>query len=671
MTITTGSPPPPVSDRRDRGRAIHAARGIPFDWIALGVLGLQLILMMIWSAEQYSHFALTQDATTYIQAFYLLSHGNLDPFSTSLGYSFILDHFQITAWPLSLLDWLAPQGLAVLWAQDLFLVIAEVVAFLWMRDVVSRHAGQMRPPFSTRIVLGIGLVILIADPWTYWAMAKDVHIEPFALVFVLLAAFDFQRGRTRRAWLWVLVMLLSGDVAVSYALGLGLSAVVAARWGDQRYRPRYRTGVALVVAAVVVTGIIGISGGNRGSTLVTTYAFLAVGAGQAVPRHLGLFGFLKGVAKHPGNVVATLWRARVNVYANLAPSGLVGFFTAWTFGVPAVVLLENSLEKTVRFSFPSFQGLPIYLFGTVGVVVVLVWLSSRFRIPRAIGILGLALLGANALGWFVTWVPILPSTWIRVSNSASQTLSQALQQAPPSTEVVVSQGVAGPFANRKFVYTVQNLRTVPVKERNVEFVIAPSSGIETLSVDQSLGVIEQLATTLGARLTAHGGDVWVFQWQPPAGVHSVRFQGANSILPAWTFDTSAGRDVLSGRAWHVASNGKEGYLLYGDYMSEPSGNYVARVTLSTATPLNVEVWDATTNVLLARQTIENTTGPEVVQIPFSYTRRVAYPSNYQGVGPFQAHQESPPNRLDQLEVRVWTPAGGRSDVYTVGLTPHR
>jgi hypothetical protein len=95
------------------------------------------------------------------------------------------------------------------------------------------------------------------------------------------------------------------------------------------------------------------------------------------------------------------------------------------------------------------------------------------------------------------------------------------------------------------------------------------------------------------------------------------------------------------------------------------------VTLSTSTPVDVEVWNATNSDLIARQTVSSTDGRAIVVIPFDYARSVPVPGSFSGIGPFIAQRQPPPSPLDQLEIRVWTPRGGHTNVYTVGLAPTR
>ena len=79
----------------------------------------------------------------------------------------------------------------------------------------------------------------------------------------------------------------------------------------------------------------------------------------------------------------------------------------------------------------------------------------------------------------------------------------------------------------------------------------------------------------------------------------------------------------------------------------------------------MEVWNDTSNTLLARRTIPATTGVESVVMPVDAT--TAYrASAYSGWGPFRAGFIPPPAG-ERLEVRVWSPGTGTVKVYSAEL----
>lgn len=83
-------------------------------------------------------------------------------------------------------------------------------------------------------------------------------------------------------------------------------------------------------------------------------------------------------------------------------------------------------------------------------------------------------------------------------------------------------------------------------------------------------------------------------------------------------------------------------------------------------PVNVEVWNATSNQLLARSQVPPTNGVTVVPVRFGFRHYVPGVARYSGWGPFRIL--SVPNApQDRLEVRVWTPPGGDASVYDISL----
>jgi hypothetical protein len=161
--------------------------------------------------------------------------------------------------------------------------------------------------------------------------------------------------------------------------------------------------------------------------------------------------------------------------------------------------------------------------------------------------------------------------------------------------------------------------------------------------------------------------VWAFRWRPPRGVYAITVPDGSTTLPAWTAPGAAGRAVMTGpaAAWHVASIGSTGYVSDGLAWQAPPGRYQAIVNLSATGPVNVEVWNDTGDVLLARRSIPNTTGTQSVTM--AVDARTPYRATaYSGWGPFRADFTAPPAG-ERLEVRVWSPGSGTVNVYSAEL----
>jgi hypothetical protein len=129
-------------------------------------------------------------------------------------------------------------------------------------------------------------------------------------------------------------------------------------------------------------------------------------------------------------------------------------------------------------------------------------------------------------------------------------------------------------------------------------------------------LVGELAGPMHATLVTHADGVWAFRWNPPPGVDTITVPGNSSPLPAWAAAGAAGRAVMTGPiiGWHMTSTGARGYVSDGLAWPEPPGRYDAQVRLPATGPVNVEVWNDTSNTLLARQTARATTGIQTVAL---------------------------------------------------------
>lgn len=616
------------------------------------VLGLQWAGFLFWSSLLYRRFSLTPDFAQYQQAWFLIAHGTLNPYDTMGRFLFWQNHSEFIMWPLALVYWIWPHGVTLLWLQDTAVVGAELVAFTWLCQIVRAHS----PGRDGAWLAGAGCALLAINPWTWWAVSFDFHAESLAVLFTILLAKDLAAHR-RRAWLWVASVLLCGDVAGTYIAGLGLGLMIA----DRRSRLR---GAAIAVLGVAAVLMITVIHGNKGSAHgLQAYAYLATGTVKPAGR-LGLGALAIGIISHPARVLSALWAKRIDLWANLAPSGLLGVLFPLTLPLLAVVVLANSLFHGVLFAEPLFQSLPIYVVMPAATVGVLAWIVRR---RRRVGLGLTALIVAQALAWSAIWAPRTPQQWLRVPSSSAAVLARIQARIPASAEVFASQGVVGRFSSRAGIRPLPAPRDVPV-HGETWFVVAPAEGVETQSTGEAMTVIGQLADHLHATLVAHADGIWAFRWRPPPGIDSVTMPDGVTPLPAWAGPGVAGRAVLSGPApgWHVTSTGATGYVADGLAWQRPPGEYQASVTLSASGPVNVEVWNDTGNVLLARRAISPTGGLATVTLPVGAT--TAYRGRpYAGWGPFRAGFTNPPPG-QRLEVRVWSPGHEKVNVYRAALT---
>jgi uncharacterized membrane protein len=620
-------------------------------WVGVALLLAQGLAMLAWSALLWQRFALTKDYSVYYQAWWLIANGHLSPFSTAFqhGIPFWQNNLELFMWPLALIGAIWAHGPVLLWVQDVCLVAAELVAWRWIREVTAREPGR-----PGRLLAGVGIVLLLANPWAWWAISFDFHMELVALPFALLAAYDLAHDR-RRAWLWVAITLLCGDLEATWVAGLGIGALLAGR----RWRWKGAGLVVLGVSWVVFSATVhGDSGGN----LVATYGYLA---GPGLPAAPSVATLILHILTQPGRVLSALWAHGIDIWANLAPGGLIGMASPWVLGLALPSLLANNLIRGDLFAQPLFQNGLLYVIVPLGTVFVLVWLHRRWpRIALGLG----ALVIANAIVWTAVWLPQVPLRWLHVSSGAAAVLAEADAVIPSSAEVVASQGVVGRFSDRLLVYAVYTPeQEIPLRSQDTWWVVAPSVGIETESTAEGSALVADLAGPLHADLVAHGSGIWIFHWTPPAGIHSVRVPPATSTSPAWLFAGSAGTPNVTGipSSWQLTSDGQIGYVLSGDYWLSLPGNYEATVVLGCTTPVRVEVWNVTASVLLAEDTVSSTIGSETISMPVDATQ--GYPQSFfDGWGPFHV-VSAPPPPGNQLEIRVWATGVGTVSVHTITL----
>ena len=617
-----------------------------FAWV---LFGMQLAGFGIWSAVLYDRYALNWDYHNIAGAMYLLAHA-----SPTGAISVILAHYgAVVFWPIAELVRLPPHDLWLLWIQDLTTVGASVVAFLWGCEILTaRTSLNCRP----RRLLGVlALVLLIANPWVMQSVSFDYHPESIGVFFIVLAARDLERGRTKRSMLWILLTLTAGFVTASYVVGLALTVVIA---GQRRQRT-----LGIAIFAFGLLGVFVSSGGS--SLLAETYGYLA----NLPPTNHSLIAVLDGVFRNPIILLRTLWASGPDLLANLLPVGLIGLVWRWGCGVPVVVLLLNMLQNNPTLREPSFQNLPVYPFVALGTIVLLAWTWEQRKFWRPISAVAGGVICASALGWAAVWIPQIPSRWLRVSPGAAKLLAHVKAQIPVSDEVIASEGFIGRFANRVYSHALLSVTTaVPVQTPHVWVIVGPAVGIETMSERVQLGLIAEMAQMPGAKLEINKDGIWAFRWLPSPGTSSLKISTSNIPLAAWSLPSPAGTHLTVGpeSEWAAVSTGQAGYVIAGDYWREGVGTYQATVRLATTGGAIVEAWNATAGVLLSRTTVPATYGWRTVTFYFRLASLYPTQGLFEGWGPFTvpAVQPAPGNRL---ELRVFAPATSEVRVSSVSI----
>lgn len=636
------------------GRSVEDVN-VGFRLDRLGRFGVAMLLvqgaaMLWWSTSLWQHFALTYDYSAYHQAWWLIAHGHLNPFSSVFGYSFWRNDLELGIWPLALIGVVFSHGPVMQYAQVGCLITAEIVAWTWMQKSLAHRLSGRGKPLAIA-----GLLLLLANPWAWSAISFDFHTEMLALPFAVLAAYDLAHGR-RRAWLWVAFTLVCGEVPATWVAGLGIGAIVAgSQWRRQ--------GVALLVLGLAWIALVSALHANQGGDAVALYRYLA---GSHVGRHATLLGILPAIALHPASILGALWHHRLDIWANVSPGGVVGLASPWALGLALPVLLADNLVLGNTFAQPLFQNVLLYVMVPLGTILVLVPIYIRWQ-KVAVGVAAVA--AVNALAWSAIWGPEIPTTWLRVPAGSAAVLSRADAMIPKSAEVVASQGVAGRFSDRSLLHLlITPGQVIPLRGTESWWVIAPRIGIELVpSIDQS-DLVAELAGPLHAHLALRGHGIWVFRLKLPTTARSLTLPRAPAELPGWLFPGPAGTPLIGGppSSWTLASSGRTGYVLSGDYWREPAGMFIATVRLATQVPLNVEVWNVTGNVLLARRSILPGRGFQTITIQVE-SDRIYRPDISSGWGPYQKLSVPRPSG-NRLEIRVWSPGHGYAEVAGVGLT---
>lgn len=620
--------------------------------LATGLFIGQAVILIRLSTILYTHFDLTKDFMEFYQAWFLIAHGQLNPYLTSVHGYFWQNHLEWIMWPLVLLYFIYPHGITLLIVQDVATVATEAVAFGMIRDIVKRQPEPKRQ--SLVWIAWLGLLLLVLNPWVYAANIFDFHFHTLEAFFVTAAVWQFYRKHVLWGYVFAGLCFITSDVSVTYLVAVGVLLLLWRQWRDG-----------------IVVGLLGLLGFIGEQHLfyhgLGGVGFSWSGGAGALPPHsiTGWASSLWSLAPWSRTGWALFWSQRLNWYANIAPSGFIGILSPIGLCVPGLVLFEASLGG-VQFFQPGWAVASAYALLAVGTVAVLVGMAQKSpTLSRIVG----ALVVANLLGWFVVGIGGLRFRTALQTVDASNILQHLRQTISAGAEVVASQAVIGRFAARQNVHTFGS--TIPIESKTLDFIVVPYQGIQQTFPAEELTRIAYLADHLHAQLVTDQGGVWAFRWKAPSTVRSISIPNAVQVLPAWPLKTAVGRRILSRSAthWHLVADGsRAGYVMEGAYWPLDRGTYQAYVSLQSNGPIQVSVWNDRVHEWLARKTFAATHGRDTLRVAF----RVAHTFSHHraaGTGPF--HYQSVPSTLkvpNNIEVRVWTPGHENVSVYRVGIT---
>lgn len=645
----------PVVAKKDWSRSLRAVR-----IIGLFLLFIQLIILCWWSDILVSRGATTLDFAIFYQPVYLIAHGNLDPYLTVHSYYFYNDHAAFIMWPLTIFYLIWPHGVTLSFIQDAAAVGAEVIGFLWICDIAASKSVKIKSGFIIPLLVLITALILCLNPWTIWACSFDFHVEALTTFFVLGTARALYRDK-KTMWIWLALALACGDLATVYLLALGLSAVITGKHWLKR-------GLALCLIALVYEVFLNLIHGTRGDGLQFYSNLTGVYNNKISPTLV-----IKSILAHPSRVTKTLTHNRLDIYADISPEGFLGYLWPPTAIVSLLTLTESALNGQFTFVQPGFQNIALVSFVGFGTGAVLLYIATKGKKMRLSACICGLLLAANACGWAYTWLPQVSNNWLLISPQQSQVLDHIQTMIKPQDEVIASNGFVGKFANRKYIYDALQLGTLPMYTKAVWFVIAPDVGIETMPVNQSNSMLNQISLLPGAKLVLSEDGIWVYKWRPPKGINNVNFLAGNKKNISATFNYGqAGTPITDGpvKDWYVASTGQPGYVIAKSYWQVGPGNYSAKVELSDTITADVEIWDNNNSELLARRITAGTGGQRLtLTIPIDI-KNLTKEAQFTGWGPWQIGYSEPPT--DTLEIRVWSPGGNNQvSVYKVAIVKTR
>jgi hypothetical protein len=508
--------------RASRAWAGLGAGGLRAFWLAMVcVLGLQLVGLCAYSTYLFHRFDLTDDFATYAQAWWLIGHGHLDPVNTVQipNYPFWQSHFELAMWPIALVGRVWPHAIQLLWLQDAAMVATEWIAMVWVGALCAARVGRRRS-----VVASAALAFLVVNPWWYLAASFDVHFETLGLPFVLWSAYSLWKGRVRTAVIVTLIGLLFGDVTAIALVCVGVAGVIS-----RRVRRTSGWGAPVIVTVMSLGWVVlaTLLNANRSSGLVTNYGYLVGAAPTATSGWV-----LTHVVLHPAHALRVLSGRLGGIGRVIGSAGLIGVATPWGLAVSVGILGPAALNVNRAFLTPTiaFQTLTVIPIVLVGSVMVLLRIGGRRPGAavdtrgrrRAAGALVLAAgLVALALVQNLPLYGTLRTDWWRVDAPTAATLRSVAPTVPAGAEVIVSQGVIGRFAERRYVYPlVAAPQQFSVHASRVVFVIVPDQGIESIPPQLSDADIAWVTGRLHARIVVAHNGVTVLSWRPPPSTTS-------------------------------------------------------------------------------------------------------------------------------------------------------
>ncbi len=211
---------------------------------------------------------------------------------------------------------------------------SEAVAFRWVLDALGRHRRSIP---AAPVALGF-IVVLLVNRNFYQSDWFDFHFQAFATLFLVLAARELYNGRSKRALIWAAIMLLTGDVAATYAIGSGGGRGVQPGDPSGRRRPDRRARPLIILIS---------------SLHANVDLDLEIGLGYLATGHtVTIFSIVAGHVRPPQPLDARASRTLAPILNTLTTGGVVGIAAPWALFIALVVLVPNALQSQHRLHPP-------------------------------------------------------------------------------------------------------------------------------------------------------------------------------------------------------------------------------------------------------------------------------------------------------------------------------
>lgn len=635
--------------------------------VAAVVFALQFLFLVSNSALEIGRDSLTLDFQYNGQAVYLMGRGDYNPhvFGGGSPNRYFDDHCEYMMHVFGLLGRVIPTVPLLKYAQDLSLVLTGVLAWI----LISRACETQASPQARWAVRITGLSLLVLNPWTYWTALWDVHEQVLAMPLLLGGIVLAASGRKALSFAAFALTLGFGDVTATWVFGTGLTLALK--------RELRLFGLGLAASALVVfeaMSRVKAASPHNVASLGVFYGYVLDPGQDALKASFG--PIVLGALRHPERVLERTWSQALNVWANLAPSGVIGSLHPFALGTSVLTLAESSMTGAAVYAQPGFQNAPVYALGALGTTL---FLATLIRRKPRLGIVLCACATLNVVLWGVPFIASARHHWVRVTKEDGVEMRAVLRNIPNEQQVVISQGLIGGAALRHDVFAFLGQAKFFAR-KPTDVVVAPYTGINVETSNELATDLKFWIFAAHARLLSHDRDVWhmrVPTW-PPAMTESQLAAAARTssdetaVYPAWAFRVAAGTTVLgtSSAASYVRSTGARGFVVSEIYPYLRAGAYRISARVRTDGPLVFEIYDPYLRRFVARVPINASPALGMHDVDVALPEEHEDPHDLDaGSGPFRFLPIFPFPGSDKLELRIFNPGGAHADIYDFTIRP--